>query len=1045
VKATTAHAPEPWRVREFKVHKACRHLLSAAAVAALVPLGARADDLTVSTAQTTPVATATAANAKPGNVTVATGGSIIVGTGTAVTINSNNSLTANGTISSSAATGGIGVLFDATNPLTANLTGTSVISVTGTGGANNFGVSLVGGGTVTGTIALSTTSSITVTGDNATAFSLATPFLGNIALNGTTTIGANSTNVAILALLTGNLTITGSNSATGAGSYGLNVAAPVTGTVRNAGTIAVGTAQSSGANGTLVAGAVGTAGVRISANVGTGFLNDSYYVDSTGALVLPTMVDLTKDKLITGAIASTGTAPALWIAPTSTAPQAVLLGALGTGNDAYAVVNRGNISTNYATGGQAVTAILIGGNLAASTTLAGGLNSQLGSGISATSLDGRAIAIEIGTGATVPTILNQGTISSLAAQTAASGSVAAKAGGVASAIVVDQGANVQTINNVGLIGVTSRGAGNSAYGIVDRSGTVTAIINSGTINVVAPTDATTVARAIDLTASNGPVTVTNNNIIKGDIAFGNGASKLAVTGGSIVGAVIFGTGANRLALSSTGVFNTALTSPTALAVTLADSSRLDFTSITAPIASIAATGSSTLIIPVNSTGVALAVSGSASFMQNSSIQLSLQSLALAQNITVLQAGGGITTDHLATLLNPAISPYLYTVSAPTLTANTLSVQLVRKTADQIGLTANQAALFNASLVGLPAGSPESAAIANLPSQSAVVAAYAGLAPPSFGRALLRSAQDFADSGFGATAARLDEIDQLRHHRVRGVGAWVQEYGNFGRQADGANDIGFRNNNFGFAGGVDVPLLGLDAVGAAVVSNFITSKRYPGGAAQNYDVTGTTIGFQPYASWSSGPVFVEAEGLYAHTDYTTHHTLAIGPLTDQVSANWSSSQYGGGVTVGARLKHGRLRITPTNSVTYTALDQNGYTEQGGGAFDLRVASQKDHIFSDTGRVAVAYLLPINIDTTLKFEVHGAYQKIFQADPTRTLAQFVNGGDWIPLLGDKVDTSKTQYGAMVGYLQENVALKLDYDRGESSGYKDNAFALTAGMVF
>lgn len=1040
------------------MYKACSRLLPAVAVAALAGcLSARADDVTVSKPQTTPVATATAANNTPGNVTVATGGSIIVTSGPAVTINSSNTLTAGATISSSAASNGVGVLFNAAAPLTASLTGTSVISATGTGGANNFGISLVGGGVVTGSIALGTTSSIAVAGDSATGFSLATPFNGNVTLNSVTVTGKTSTAVAIFAPLTGNLTLTGTSGSTGAGGYGLNIAAPIVGAVRNAGSLSAGTAQSTDPSGNPVAGNLAVVAVRVSSGVSGGFLNDRYYVNSKGVVVAPASVDITKDTLVTGTIASTGSAPALWVAPTTGATQALTLGAYGAGDLAYGVVNGGNISTTYAITGQPVIAVLIGRNPTAATILAGGLNSQVNSAISATSLDATATAIDVGTGATVPTILNQGSLAALAAQTAAFGKTPALAGGAAYGIVVEQGANVQTITNAGLITITSRGTKNSAYGIVDQSGTVTNIVNTGTINIAAPMDGSgAVARAIDATASGGAVTVSNSNIIKGNVAFGNGPSTLSlsgvapsstVNGESITGTVIFGTGANTLALSGYAVFNTALTSPSTapVALTLTDQSRLDVTNIAAPIRSVTANGEAVLVVPISANGTGLVLSGAASFKDASTIQLSLQSLATSQNLTIVQAGGGFSTDHRGTLIDASSAPYLFAASAPIQTANTLTIQLLRKTADQIGLTGNTAALYSASLAGLPNGSAESSAIANLPSQSAVLSAYEQILPPSSGRAQLRIAQDLFDNGFGATQARLNEVDQLRRRRVHGVGAWVQEFGNFSRQKDGALDNAFRNNSFGFAGGVDVPLLGLNAVGVAIVSNFATIKRYTPSAAPIYNVTSTTVGLEPYASWSRGPVFVQATALFAYTDYTAKRTIAIGPISDATGANWSSKQYGGGATIGARLKKGRLRITPSNSVTYTQLDQTAYTEQGGGAFDLRVRSQKDHIFSDTGRLALAYLLPLGLDTTLKFEIHGSYQKVFQADPTKTLAQYVNGADWVPLLGDKVDTNKTQYGAMVGYLQENVALKLDYDRGESSGYKDNAFAVTAGMIF
>src|SRR5882757_5994003 len=72
---------------------------------------ALADDLTISAAPTGPVATATASNNSPGNITLITGSVLsIASTGAAVTLNSNNLVDNQGSIQNTfAGDGGVGV------------------------------------------------------------------------------------------------------------------------------------------------------------------------------------------------------------------------------------------------------------------------------------------------------------------------------------------------------------------------------------------------------------------------------------------------------------------------------------------------------------------------------------------------------------------------------------------------------------------------------------------------------------------------------------------------------------------------------------------------------------------------------------------------------------------------------------------------------------------------------------------------------------------------------------------------------------------------
>ena len=907
-----------------------------------------AADLTVSASQSTPVATATASGNAPGNITVTSAGSIIVTSGTAATINSANSLTNGGTIGSSAASGAIAVLFNGSG---GSLINNGTINVTGTGGSGNTGL-LINGGPLTGTITSGLTGSIAISGDGALGVSLATPFTGNIDLRAVTVTGANATAISLTGPLTGNLSLEGSIFSTGAGGYGLLVAAPVSGTIDNGGAIQAGSARTTDTTNNFVSGNQGLAGARIGASVAGGLINDRYYIDTTGKIVAPALVDTAVNTLVTGSIIATGTAPALWIAPAAASTQAISLGAAGIGGDAFAVVNRGSIQASIASAATATTAIRIGGGSAA-TLLAGGIVNQSTGTISASSIDASTTGVSLLAGASVPEFRNIGVLATATGQTAASGSTAAGAGGAAFGVVVEAGASLPLITNTGTIAVTATGT-NAGTAILDRSGTVTSIVNTGTIRAAALNGQAT--RAIDLSTGSAGTTIANSGTITGDIRFGGGYSTLQASGGTIGGAITYGTGGGLIAVSGTGVISGNFSSPAPLDATLAGTGRLSLVGGPATLKSVTATGNSVLVVPVSPGGPSLTVTGAASFTGASSVSLSLQSLALNQALTIIQANGGFSTDHLATLIDATSAPYLFTASTPTLTGTTLGITLTRKSAADIGLTGGQAALYTASLNAFTTSPAAAAAIANLSNAAAVAAAYRQIRPPSASSAPLQTAVSLADTGFGAASQRLEIIASIRRNGGTGTGVWGQQVGDFTTQKPGTETLGYSSAAFGIAGGADTPLLGLDAVGISLLSYWNTVRQTNAPGLTNVPLNISTQGIEPYFAKSWKHFFVEGTVLAAKVSYDSSRAIAIGGFADTINAHWTGTQFGAGLTIGARAQAGRLRFVPSNSLFWTTLKQNAFTETGGGAFraegQQQVGQRADRHRKAVGRLSVS---------------------------------------------------------------------------------------------
>jgi hypothetical protein len=451
---------------------------------------------------------------------------------------------------------------------------------------------------------------LNVTGDGSDGIRLSSlaSVTGDIVVNGvlsmqpanltaTTATGGAVTAVEIDGTMTGNLLVgqTGVISSVGAGAQGVIVLGSIDGRVENLGVVTATGSASPVANGTNPI--AGSAFV-IANNVTGGIYNGGPHV--TGD---------TDNRAAT--IQSTGNSPTLAIEPGFGGLTAAAItiggrvdpGGLGT----FSLINRGAITSATLNANDIATAVVIGssGATAASpTTLTNGI---LNTGTISASATGNttakqptvSTAISVGQFATITggiTNSNQtngGTISAL---------VSGSSSGIASAIVIAPNANVTSVTNSGTIVASatvtdSTVTSETAFAIIDQSGTLLTVNNNGTITAraaaivngtFAPLDNNgQLARSIDLSAANGAVNINNtgNGTIVGDIhlgAFGDTITTSGNTGtitSSITGNINFDNGANTLTVGSNSqvVGDLLLGNAGTLNITVASSGKLNAT------------------------------------------------------------------------------------------------------------------------------------------------------------------------------------------------------------------------------------------------------------------------------------------------------------------------------------------------------------------------------------------------------------------------------------------------------------------------------------
>ncbi|MCE3288625.1 MAG: autotransporter protein [Caulobacter sp.] len=184
----------------------------------------------------------------------------------------------------------------------------------------------------------------------------------------------------------------------------------------------------------------------------------------------------------TAAIYAYGSAPALLIGSDG---HAVAVGKIGTGDEAYGLINRGAIYADGVYDGVSATALKIGGDAGYATVIEGGIL-QDGS-ITAYSYSADAQAVHLTAGALVDAFVNNGAI--YAGYASASSAQADEESFDSIALRIDAGASLPSLINTGSLYAYVAGETSNATAILDASGTLSSITNSGSITAfISPTD-----------------------------------------------------------------------------------------------------------------------------------------------------------------------------------------------------------------------------------------------------------------------------------------------------------------------------------------------------------------------------------------------------------------------------------------------------------------------------------------------------------------------------------------------------------------------------
>lgn len=1052
---------------------------TAAAVAPLLFACAANAQVAIDTSRSTPITTANPAGNGPDDIIITSGGTLAVQSGAAVTVNSDNdfSINANGNITmDNAADGATAVLIEGGFATNITIAGSITVldSLTETtdtdgdgdndgpfaAGSGRYGIRLRGPGDMTGNLIMQNGSTILVEGNDSFGISLESNLIGNLTSYGTIrVVGNNGMAVRALGDIDGTVYLSGNISTVGQGATAVGMFGDISGGLNIQGAVtSTGYRYTSRPSDEVIANLdaddllQGGPAVIIAGNVAGGVTfgrppadDDEDEADEDGD-------GIPDAEEGTSQINVYGEAPAIQV---GSATQDITLGVAGTGDLAYGFINQGQVTAQGVYDGITANAIRFGVDGGQTVTIDGGIfNSGT---IAALAYDADSTGIRLGSGVTTPQLINDGAL------TAASSSTA---GGNVTALLIEAGASLPSFTNNGQFLASSAGGTANLTGILDLSGTLTSITNTGSMQAnLSPNEdgdpLTGSATLINVEANTTGITLIQDGVagtvtsdnpdtdgdgvpdadepsMVGAILLGSGADTVDIRNGVVLSDISFGDGLDTLSISGGANVIGALSDSDALLDISVSDGILDNRSTSAvDVSNLDVGADGRLVFTIDGdagTNSGFNVSGTADIADGAELGVRFTSLIDGPSrFTVIDAGtlnfGNLDLEGMA-----ENSPYLFIVDAGAdLPNNQVYVDVRRRTAEEAGLIPVEASAYDAIYDALDRDSGILTAFINQTDRDGFIDLYEQMLPDHSGGPLLSLA-----SGVDAVTRAL--VGRNASAAPGETSAWVQEI-TFYADKDKTDSYGFRSEGFGVAGGVEYGTSN-GALGVSIAFTSSDLEDPEAEAQENLTANLIELGLYWRAQGQYWTTWARAAAGYASFD--ADRQFVGGGLNLSNTSSWNGFTLAAAGGASYERDYGRFTIRPEVYAEYFSLSEDARSETGGGdSFDLIIDERDGHMFSAVAAMNVAYSL--GEDSWLKPEFRIGWRQNISVDPGATIARFASGGPSFTLDPDSIEGGGPIVGFRLNVGNELGMLSVSADAEMIGDYMRYMLLLRASFRF
>ncbi len=436
--------------------------------------------------------------------------------------------------------------------------------------------------------------------------------------------------------------------------------------------------------------------------------------------------------------------------------------------------------------------------------------------------------------------------------------------------------------------------------------------------------------------------------------------------------------------------------------------------------------------------------GDISFEDNSSISITPTSFLPANGTyTLLRSSGGnvkfTNFAQAAQLGSGSQFPFLFegtftangqalNVASGNVTAQNLDVTLRRKTATELGLQGNVAAIYEPLAAAALGDNEFGAALLTLDSAAEVEAAIATTIPDIAGgmRALSVAMTDQATGVIGSRVRSLLTAPAGTRNEFR---FWGQEFYNIVgfRAQDG--DHGFDGAGQGVSVGVEWGSRengGRWGTGYTFFSSQEVESR-----PRETKTNGDWHMLSAYSAWRINDFYVAPQVNVGVGDFKTRRAIIVNNVGRQASAKTTSYLAAGGATAGYIIDIGNIDIIPTIAVDLMYFNQSAYDEFGGGGMSLQLNSQSQTSVRSFAGVIGQGSYAFNEGAFMP-QLLAGWTHEFANDPITIDGSFESSpGSPFHLTGPTLASNKVVGGVSLGYVMRNWSAGFNYDASASRG--------------
>lgn len=273
------------------------------------------------------------------------------------------------------------------------------------------------------------------------------------------------------------------------------------------------------------------------------------------------------------------------------------------------------------------------------------------------------------------------------------------------------------------------------------------------------------------------------------------------------------------------------------------------------------------------------------------------------------------------------------------------------------------------------------------------------------------------------------------------GFWAKVFAGNTRQDAKDGYAGYRATTQGMTLGADSRVEPGSVVGAALtyVTTSLNQQDFMTGSGNDLDsylLTG-------YASRDLGEWYLDSMLSYGRQRYSSHRDTT---LTGVAKATYSGDQWAAKVTANVPYKIGEtLALTPFASLQYNRIRQDGYSENGAGALDLKVeGTTAERVQSGLGAK-----LSGKMDlgrTKLLPSVHAQWVHDFKDGGIGSTASLEGGGGVFYTPGQAINRNKLNLGGSLAFqTSRDTTLAIQYEYEGASGYRSQTGKLVGQWMF